>query len=442
MSVLEKIRTAKKAAKPKTPDEIGSKAKSKVKTSSTDPAKLRSSTGSTASIHLFRAIRALPDEHIPIIIEMLKNEQEMRKGRYRLMQPVYILFDGNGKYINDYVLGYVISATDSTLTVINKDGTFTGSFPLTSTSILTVEDFEKEKASLLPADQKPAKRNKQPILPELDFEPPTINDLVDAGATKAIKAKKSDLYTLFTQFSSAAPIEDGTIHKAKKKKKKIEKPEKIEDFIVVDGKKYPQVDHTKDKICNDAKSEFKIKIEVGENTKFEGITKEEALKKFGKKPSLADYGLENQDFSWYETEPGKAVPKIVQDQIDAKEAAKTAKAEKPKAQNRPKLAPVTYLSQEYIEAKAKKTEIKPEIKPETETKVRKPKKVTQTTKAESTKDKTPKTETAKPKKVLKKKTLIGSEGGIAIAKQKKQTFELPSLQETQQALKTLTSMRF
>lgn len=439
MSVLEKIRTAKKAAKPKTPDEIGAKTKSKVKTSSVDPAKLRSSTGSTASIHLFRAIRALPDEHIPIIIEMLKNEQEMRKGRYRLMQPVYILFDGNGQYINDYVLGYVISATDSTLTVINKDGTFTGSFPLTSTSILTVEDFEKEKSSLLPADQKPAKRNKQPILPELDFEPPTINDLVDAGATKAIKAKKSDLYTLFTQFSSAAPIEDGTIHKAKKKKKKIEKPEKIEDFIVVDGKTYPQVDHTKDKICNDAKSEFKIKIEVGENTKFEGITKEEALKKFGKKPSLADYGLANQDFSWYETEPGKEVPKIVQDQIDAKEnAAKTAKAEKPKAQNRPKLAPVTYLSQEYIEAKGKKTE----TKPETATKVKKPIKK-QTTEAEATKVKKPKTETSKPKKVLKKKTIIGIEGGIEITtKQKKPTFEMPSLKETKQALKTLTSMRF
>ena len=439
MSVLEKIRTAKKAAKPKTPDEIGSKKSTKVKTSSTDPANLRSSTGSTASIHLFRAIRALPDEHIPIIIEMLKNEQEMRKGRYRLMQPVYILFDGNGQYVNDYVLGYVISATDDTLKVINKDGTFTGSFPLSSTSILTVEDFEKEKASLLPADQKPAKRNKQPILPELDFEPPTINDLVDAGATKAIKAKKSDLYTLFTQFSSGSPIEDGTLHKAKKKKKKTVKPEtelskseKIEDFIVVDGKEYPQVDHTKDKICNDAKSEFKIKIEVGENTKFEGITKEEALKKFGKKPSLADYGLANQDFSWYETEPGKEVPKIVQDQIDAKEnAAKTEKAAKPKYQNRPKLAPVTYLSQEYIEAKDKKTE----SKTETATKVKKTKKVNQTTEAEATKVK-------KPKKVLKKKTLIGSEGGIEITKPKKPTFEMPSLQETQKALKTLTSLRF
>lgn len=442
MSVLEKIRTAKKAAKPKTPDEIGVKAKSKVKTSSTDPANLRSSTGSKASIHLFRAIRALPDEHIPIIIEMLKNEQEMRKGRYRLMQPVYILFDGNGQYINDYVLGYVISATDDTLTVINKDGTFTGRFPLFSTSILTVEDFEKEKASLLPADQKPAKRNKQPILPELDFEPPTINDLVDAGASKAIKAKKSDLYTLFTQFSSGSNIEDGTIHKAKKKKTKIAKTESIKDFIVVDGKKYPQVDHTKDEISKDTKSEFKIRIEVGENTKFEGITKDAAVKKFGKKPSLSDYGLENQDFSWYEAEPGKSVPKIVQDQIDAKE--KTAKAEKPN-KTRPKLAPVTYLSPEYIEAKGKK-EIKTESKTETATKVKKPKvkkpKV-KTTEVESTaKSKKPKTETSKIKKVLKKKTLLGSDVLIENTKQKKPTFEMPSLQETQKALKTLTSLRF
>lgn len=441
MSVLEKIRTAKKAAKPKTPDEIGVKAKSKVKTSSTDPANLRSSTGSKASIHLFRAIRALPDEHIPIIIEMLKNEQEMRKGRYRLMQPVYILFDGNGQYINDYVLGYVISATDDTLTVINKDGTFTGRFPLFSTSILTVEDFEKEKASLLPADQKPAKRNKQPILPELDFEPPTINDLVDAGASKAIKAKKSDLYTLFTQFSSGSNIEDGTIHKAKKKKTKIAKTESIKDFIVVDGKKYPQVDHTKDEISKDTKSEFKIRIEVGENTKFEGITKDAAVKKFGKKPSLSDYGLENQDFSWYEAEPGKSVPKIVQDQIDAKEktAKATEKAEKPN-KTRPKLAPVTYLSPEYIEAKGKK-EIKTESKTETATKVKKPK--VKTTEVESTaKSKKPKTETSKIKKVLKKKTLLGSDVLIENTKQKKPTFEMPSLQETQKALKTLTSLRF
>lgn len=437
MSVLEKIRTAKKAAKPKTPDEIGVKAKSKVKTSSTDPANLRSSTGSKASIHLFRAIRALPDEHIPIIIEMLKNEQEMRKGRYRLMQPVYILFDGNGQYINDYVLGYVISATDDTLTVINKDGTFTGRFPLFSTSILTVEDFEKEKASLLPADQKPAKRNKQPILPELDFEPPTINDLVDAGASKAIKAKKSDLYTLFTQFSSGSHIEDGTIHKAKKKKTKIAKTESIKDFIVVDGKKYPQVDHTKDEISKDTKSEFKIRIEVGENTKFEGITKDAAVKKFGKKPSLSDYGLENQDFSWYEAEPGKSVPQIVQDQIDAKEktAKATEKAEKPN-KTRPKLAPVTYLSPEYIEAKGKK-----ESKTETATKVKKPK--VKTTEVESTaKVKKTKTETSKIKKVLKKKTLLGSDVLIENTKQKKPTFEMPSLQETQKALKTLTSLRF
>lgn len=223
---VKTVAIRKKAAKPMTPDELAQRAslnKPKVN-KGFDLSVLRTATGSTEPIHLFRAIRALSDSHIPTIIHLLQNESKIREHtKYKLMQPVYVIVDGNGAYVNDYYLAYVIDADETYVRCLNAEGTMVATFPKDSTSIHTTTEFKKFESDLKPASEKPVRANKTPIVGATDFEPPTINDAIDAQRIPKKRLAHSDLYTLFASFSEGSSLAAGTVAEGepvKKKKKK------------------------------------------------------------------------------------------------------------------------------------------------------------------------------------------------------------------------------
>ena len=325
------VATRKKAAKPRTPDELATRqVKAQRVENALDPVNLRNATGSTASIHLFRAIRALPEKDIPIILHMLNSESRIRaatKGRFQLMQPVYILVDGQGGYINDYCLAHIIDATEEIVTVINAKGTFTAKFPNTSTSILTVEEFDASKPDLKPASEKPVRRSVAPIMGNSDYEPPTINDLMEADRVKPSKMARSDLHSLFTSFSEGSKLADGTLHKSEKKAKKV-KAKAVAETSVELPTKTPKTPKKPKKLVADAAPQEEVTPKLASDPGFKiKVVLLPGAKIIKRKPEAKICSaLASLDFSGYETAPGEELPEVVKTSRASKETSATKKA--------------------------------------------------------------------------------------------------------------------
>jgi hypothetical protein len=72
---------------------------------------LRSSQGSTEVVDLFKAIRALPTDYLPIIASLLVRESKTRTfSKFKILQPVMVVIDGSGDYLSDYCKAYVLDA--------------------------------------------------------------------------------------------------------------------------------------------------------------------------------------------------------------------------------------------------------------------------------------------------------------------------------------------
>lgn len=300
VSASAKIVIRKKAAKPLTPDELANKRKvaTEAKISKSDLSKLRSGNGSIEPIALFKAIWGLKAEHFPAIIQMLNNEEQIRQHtRYKIMQPVYVVIDGTGAYVNDYCLGYVIDADKEFLKCINAEGTLIATFPINSSSVYTRKEYKALEPSLKPASEKPAPKTKIPLIGNSDFEPPTINDAVGAKRISKNKLRKSNLYDLFATFNSGSTLVERDEDEVKKKKKK-----KATEEPTVEA---PSKKKKKSKIKDKVKS-----------------------KKQKAKTKKLDYShLSGLDFTGYETEPGESEPLIVLQQREGVEGVESDIAE-------------------------------------------------------------------------------------------------------------------
>jgi hypothetical protein len=111
--------------------------------------KLRSSKGSEEVIDLFKAIRSVPAELLPIIASLLARESKTRKfSEFKLLQPVMVNINGSGDHIRDYCKAYVLDADKEFIRFINKQGTLIAQFPIGSTSVLTLKQFSEIKPTL------------------------------------------------------------------------------------------------------------------------------------------------------------------------------------------------------------------------------------------------------------------------------------------------------
>jgi hypothetical protein len=160
---------------------------------------LRKSDGSEA-IDLFQAIRSLPSEMLPIIASLLSREERTRRYTdFKVLQPVYVMFDGSGDYITDYCKAYILDADKEHVRVINKNGTFVAHFERESTSILTIAEFKARRAELLASNKiKNPKVDRSRVV--VDETVPTIDQVVDEVKAKVTVSSKTDLSELFRQF--------------------------------------------------------------------------------------------------------------------------------------------------------------------------------------------------------------------------------------------------
>ena len=159
---------------------------------------LRKAEGSEA-IDLFQAIRSLPTDMLPIVASLLVREERTRKySNFKVLQPVYVVFDGSGDYLSDYCKAYVLDADKEHIRVINKSGTFLAQFERESTSILTLAEFKARKAELTAT-----KKLKNPKVSKprtiIDESVPSIEQVADEGKVKR-HTNKTDLSDLFRQF--------------------------------------------------------------------------------------------------------------------------------------------------------------------------------------------------------------------------------------------------
>ena len=330
-----KVEIRKRAAKPLTPDELAQRAQSAKprKEKGLDLSSLRNATGSTAPIHLFRAIRALGDAHIPTIISLLQNEHNIRQHspKYKLMQPVYLIVDGTGAYVNDYCLAHLIDADENYLKFINSEGTMIATFPHGSTSIHTMEEFRSFEAELKPASEKPV-RVKTPLMGATDFEPPTINDAIDAGRVPKRRLAHSDLYTLFTSFSDGSSLALGTVAEGEKVKKNKTKKLRLEaesEAGLADeeqAKKEPKESNKAD-VIKSSKS-GKRKLKKNKKAKKEASHSEPAAK-VSKLDKIRTEMLSGLDLSGYEHDPNSKEPTVVADQR-SEAAARLLKYKEPR----------------------------------------------------------------------------------------------------------------
>ena len=167
---------------------------------------LRASEGSEEVVDLFKAIRALPTDYLPIIASLLVRESKTRTfSKFKILQPVMVVIDGNGEFLSDFVKAYVLDADKEFIRVINKSGTFIAQFPLDSTSIYTLTQFKsvKEKLKKLKkiSNPKADRSSCKSSSVAMDEVVPTIDHAIDEGRISKRKLRKSDLYTLFSELN-------------------------------------------------------------------------------------------------------------------------------------------------------------------------------------------------------------------------------------------------
>ena len=167
---------------------------------------LRASEGSEEVIDLFKAIRALPTDYLPIIASLLVRESKTRTfSKFKILQPVMVVIDGNGEYLSDFCKAYVLDADKEFVRVINKSGTFIAQFPLDSTSIYTLSQFKAIKDKLKKAKKlhnpKADRTSSKSSSVVIDDVVPTIDQVIQEDRINKKKLRKSDLYTLFNELN-------------------------------------------------------------------------------------------------------------------------------------------------------------------------------------------------------------------------------------------------
>lgn len=159
-----------------------------------DVQQLRSIKGQPVLLDLFEAIRKVPADLLPIVASLLLAERKTRKTKFKLLQPVIINYSGTGEYLSDYCHALVLDADEFQVRVINRKGTFVATFPLESTSIYTMAEFQSLRSSL-----KSKNKVVRPVTPKFKFDEviPTIDTVVAEKKLSKSKLRKIDLSTLF-----------------------------------------------------------------------------------------------------------------------------------------------------------------------------------------------------------------------------------------------------
>lgn len=163
-----------------------------------DVSGLRRAEAQKELVSLFPLIRQVPAHLLAPLSLILMGEKTLREhSPFHVLQPVVLNYQGTGEYLSDYCYAYILDmdVQQQVLRTINKDGTFIASFPLSSTSILSLSEFAKIKAEL---KQKKKKQRppKSPKSNSLDSVP-TIDTVVQEKKISQAKLRKLDLTTLF-----------------------------------------------------------------------------------------------------------------------------------------------------------------------------------------------------------------------------------------------------
>lgn len=165
---------------------------------------LRSATGNQEVISLLESIRKVPAEHLQTISYLLQSEIRLRKQtRFKILQPVVILVNGKGEYLDDYCKAYVLDAGEDYIRFINKEGTLVAQLTLDS-KIYTLKEFKTIKEKLLAEGklQNPLTKEYSKIRRKEDLnEIPTIDRVVKEEKVGKTNIYKADLYVLFSELN-------------------------------------------------------------------------------------------------------------------------------------------------------------------------------------------------------------------------------------------------
>lgn len=159
---------------------------------------------------LFKALREVPDDVIPVLAAMLAREERTRKlTPFKLLQPVVVCFTGDGTYVSNYCKANILDITKDYVRIINRKGDMIMTVSLDCLdSIFSLRQWQEKKAEMLKMGRLVAPEDKRKTSSLVNHEIiPTIDSAFEQGRISEKKLRKTDLVK-YLEFLDTGVLKD------------------------------------------------------------------------------------------------------------------------------------------------------------------------------------------------------------------------------------------